>query len=198
MKVDLPPGWAITGQLERGEQGTIHYQAMLTTPQVRASAVKKVYPRAHIEVARNRTALANYVHKADTRVAEVPRNESRVPTIFQYQSFIADRWNKDDWADEVKKRLHVYKGDIDELALKYVDRLVAEDIENGRQGVEYIAINPMWRSSWKKFWSSIIARNASNHSPAERQESSSAGLEAPRSPVGGDAFHYHEEQSAGS
>ena len=59
-------GWKVEGQLERGEQGTEHYQLILRTPQVRFSAVKQVFPRAHIEVARNVGALTAYVHKEDT------------------------------------------------------------------------------------------------------------------------------------
>lgn len=71
MEPELPPCWKLTGQLESGEEGTTHYQGMLSTPQVRFSAVKKVFQRAHIELARNKAALAKYVHKDDTRIAEV-------------------------------------------------------------------------------------------------------------------------------
>lgn len=61
-------GWKVEGQKERGEQGTEHYQLMLRTPQVRFSAVKKQFPRAHIELARNPSALATYVSKEETRL----------------------------------------------------------------------------------------------------------------------------------
>lgn len=57
------------GQLERGESGTPHIQGLLRTTQVRFAQVKKLFPRAHIEVARNANALAKYVQKEDTRVA---------------------------------------------------------------------------------------------------------------------------------
>ena len=56
-------GWKVEGQKEVGKEGTPHYQLMLKTPQVRFSAVKKLFPRAHIEIARNATALAQYVTK---------------------------------------------------------------------------------------------------------------------------------------
>ena len=39
----LPAKWAMTGQLEKGAEGTEHYQGMVSTPQVRFSAVKKVF-----------------------------------------------------------------------------------------------------------------------------------------------------------
>lgn len=48
-------GWSLQGQFEQGEEtGTRHFQGMLKTgQQVRFAAVKKVFPRGHIEPARN-------------------------------------------------------------------------------------------------------------------------------------------------
>jgi len=155
----LPPGWKLTGQLERGQGGTLHYQGMLKTPQVRFSAVKKYFKRAHIEVARNATALAAYVKKEETRVASV----HDIPTLFEYQTIVARLWDEREFnkrfQDAVKKAKPL---DMDELAMCYIDTLVARDIEGGRRGAEFIAINPMWRSSWKKFWRSIITRDGSS------------------------------------
>lgn len=156
MAPELPPGWQLQGQLEVGEQGTQHYQGMLTTPQVRFAALKKVLPRAHIEIARNRKALEKYVHKDDTRVGLVDTVKSRIPTLFEYQDVVAQKWDN----NELFKRFREMKSpDLDEAAMEYCDSLVAQDIEAGVKGVEFIAINPMWRASWKKFWSSIIKRN---------------------------------------
>lgn len=67
-----------SGQLERGAEGTPHIQGMLKTDQVRFSAVKKLLPRAHIEKARNEKALANYVTKQDTRVAELKQSKREI------------------------------------------------------------------------------------------------------------------------
>lgn len=156
----LPAGWKMTGQMERGEEGTEHYQGLLTTPQTRFSAVKKVFPRAHIEVARNKVALAKYVHKDDTRLAEVPDMKSNIPTLFDYQHTVAERWNDDEWREFLERRLlESPKTPVGELALEFVDNIVALDIENGMVGVEYIAINPMWRSAWKKFWRQMVKRD---------------------------------------
>lgn len=66
-------GWQVEGQLEKGKEGTEHYQLMVKTPQVRFSAVKKQFPRAHIEIARNPAALAQYVAKEETREADLPK-----------------------------------------------------------------------------------------------------------------------------
>lgn len=156
----LPAKWTLKGQLEKGEEGTVHYQGMLTTPQVRFSAVKKVFNRAHIEVARNRSALSSYVNKEETRLQKVDDNVSNIPTLFDYQHIIAQRWD-DNYFDELCqkwKRQDDTKKTVGDIALDYVDTLVAEDIEAGVCGVEYIAINPMWRSAWKKFYKSMVAR----------------------------------------
>lgn len=162
----LPAGWAIEGQMECGAEGTPHYQGMLTTPQVRFSAVKKVYPRANIQVARNKKALQKYVHKSDTRVAEVADRVSDIPTLWDYQGTVASKWNEDDFTTGWESWSALRENsDIDEYALRYVDSLVSMDIEAGMRGVEFIAINPMWRSSWKKFWRSIIKR--AQNIPAE-------------------------------
>jgi len=155
----LPPGWKQTGQMEEGKEGTPHFQGMVTTPQVRFSAVKKVYPRAHIELARNRQALDSYVHKDDTRVADVADRQSNIPTLFDYQHTVARKWDDDEWRGFLDRRLEESpKMSVGDIALDYVDSIVAIDIENGVCGVEYIAINPMWRSAWKKFWRSMVAR----------------------------------------
>ncbi|MDD1474954.1 hypothetical protein MEO41_27335, partial [Dolichospermum sp. ST_sed4] len=73
-------GWAVYGQKEVGENGTEHYQLMITTPQVRFSAIKKSFPRAHIEIARDRKALTKYVNKDDTRIGALP-TDTKYPSL---------------------------------------------------------------------------------------------------------------------
>lgn len=166
-KVELPPGWTLEGQLEKGEEGTLHFQGMLKTPQVRFSAVKKVFPRGHIEVARNRKALEKYVNKVETCVAKVEKNVSRIPTLYEYQGIIAAKWVQskyEEWCQEFSRK------NPDDVAMIYLDSLVAEDIENGRRGAEFIAINPEWRASWKRFWRSIIKRHGSFSAEKEGSE----------------------------
>lgn len=155
----LPPSWKLTGQLEEGdEEGTLHFQGMLKTNQVRFSAVKKEFPRAHIEVARNKEALAKYVTKEETRVASV----QSIPTLFEYQTIIADKWDEDEWQQRWQYAIDnagLTMPDLTEQAMRYLDSLVEADIANGRRGAEFIAVNPMWRSSWMRFWRSIINRH---------------------------------------
>lgn len=56
--------------------------------------------------------------------------------------------------------------------MDYLDMLVGEDIMNGVCGIEYIAINPMWRSAWKKFWRQMIAREKKLSADKDRQTDS--------------------------
>jgi len=186
-QIVLPARWKLEGQIERGSEGTEHYQGMLSTPQVRFSAVKKVFPRAHIEVARNKQALQKYVHKEETRVSEVVH----IPTLFEYQTIIANEWVDEEygefWEQAVKLTSATNIPCPDETAMRYLDSLVAKDIESGRCGAEYIAINPMWRSSWKKFWRSIIKRRDARRTEdqqADRQESGTEGAPTPSGAIG--------------
>lgn len=153
----LPPSWKLEGQLEKGAEGTLHYQGMLKTPQVRFSAVKKEFPRAHIEVARSATALKKYVNKEDTRVAHV----RSIPTLFEYQTQIATKWNEEQFQQRWELRCRTAGKEVPDptdTAMGYIDSLVAQDIEQGMRGIEFIAINPLWRSSWMRFWRSIVNR----------------------------------------
>lgn len=182
-EIPLPVGWKMEGQLERGELGTEHYQGMLRTPQVRFSAVKRQFPKAHIEVARNKEALRKYVHKDDTRVAEV----TSIPTIFEYQTIIAKQWIEDDFQERFKRAIKSDKvPDIDEVAMCYIDSLVSADIRSGRRGAEWIAINPMWRSSWKKFWRDIIIRDGRCTGQEGSETVSSPAAQDAQGPQAGD------------
>jgi len=176
----LPPGWEVDGQLEKGEKnGTPHWQIILYTPQVRWRAVKNVFPICHIEAARNKAALQNYVSKSETRVADLPQ-QRYVPTIFEYQEMVARHWVPEDF----DKRWMETDGSmsIDDCAMEYLDDLVRVDIENGMWGPEWISINPMWRSSWKKFWRSIIKRNASPSCQAPTSQVQQEGSEEGTTP----------------
>lgn len=164
------PGWKLQGQFEEGEQGTRHFQGMLETPQVRFSAVKRVFPRAHIEVAKNKKALQQYVNKEETRVATF--EATAIPNMFQLQDSIASDWDSEEWRNLSAEYERMPDSDV---ALMYLDNLVARRIESGQRGLEFIAINPMWRSSWKKFWRSIIKRHA--RTQEEQCENSSVGVE---------------------
>lgn len=173
----LPGGWKLIGQLERGAEGTLHYQGMLKTSQVRFSAVKKEFPRAHIEIARDKAALAKYVSKEETRVASV----ESIPTLFEYQTIIASKWDEDEFQSRWKRAVERAGStipDLDAVAMSYLDSLVATDIESGTRGAEFIAVNPMWRSSWMRFWRAIINRSLKHKQNGSSNEASGTPGEA--------------------
>ena len=152
----LPPGWSLEGQYEKGEQnGTLHFQGLLKTTQVRFSAVKRQFPRARIELARNPAALKEYVHKEETRVGEF--NKTETPNIFQVQTSVCKLWVKEEY-EAIRDRLaDMNKKDA---VLIYVDTIVDNMIKSGLRGIEFISINPMWRSSWSRHAHAILHRHA--------------------------------------
>lgn len=80
----------VIGQIEQGEQGTRHIQAMLTTKKVRFSQVKRALPRAHIEPAHSPIALAKYVQKEATRIERLPNqhNTTKIATQSDLQRML--------------------------------------------------------------------------------------------------------------
>jgi len=154
------PGWKLKGQPEVGKNGTRHYQGMLLTPQVRFSQVKRQFPRANISIARDKVALAKYVQKEETRVGDY-KEDNGIPTLWEYQTIVANEWDNDEFISRCANEPYArrYKYDNGTIALEYVDEICAKLIEGGSKGLEFVAINPMWRSAWKKFYASIITRH---------------------------------------
>jgi len=143
-------GWTVDGQKEVGKEGTPHYQLMVKTPQVRFSALKKAFPRANISAARNPTALAQYVHKDDTRVGELGSQSEFYPSLAKFWHLLLPRL----------KPLSTYGSS--EVAnpkrrLQQLDDAVRSLISDGYH-IEGIAMNPSVRSSWNNFNESIMAR----------------------------------------
>lgn len=162
LRTALPPGWKFgDANVEQcPDTRRYHYQGYLKTVYCRGTDVKKaIGDRAHIEKSKNKLAVVNYSNKEDTRVAQVQAPQG-VPTPWEYVDMIAKCWNE----EEFKEFSERYSDDhrltkMSEVVLDYVDQLVARDIESGARGVEFIAVNPMFRSAWKKFWRPIIIRN---------------------------------------
>lgn len=138
-------GWKVHGQLEKGENGTPHYQLMLRTPQVRFSAVKSTFPRAHIEVSRNPTALAAYVQKDETRVGQLQLDQGKYPTQLQLFQWFSSYWYT---VNQEKKTNN----------LEIFDLMVAQKIAQGYMiGAE--VMNPQIRAFIKKFGDQLALRH---------------------------------------
>jgi hypothetical protein len=147
-------GWTVEGQLEKGAEGTMHYQLLVKTPQVRFSALKKAFPRAHIEVARNVEALRQYVTKEDTREGDLPTSSEFYPSLQKMWDMFAE------WLAEKEIR-HKYGYFVDydsETFLKVFDKFVGVYIQKGYV-LETIAVNPQIRSALKHYGINIIFRS---------------------------------------
>jgi len=167
-------GWKITGQEEMGGENP-HYQLMVQTPQVRFSAVKKMFPTGHIEPARNVRALANYVQKEETRIGALPEHDEKYISgtrlwdmIYQYHS----GYNNDCWDYLNEDELTFYK-EADQRAIErdplaFFDKMMGIFIRKGYY-VDMLACNPAVRSLWKKFWRDILYRSRETDRQTDRQ-----------------------------
>lgn len=141
-------GWKVEGQLEKGKDGTVHYQLMVKTPQVRFSAVKKAFPRAHIEVARNVQALQQYVSKQDTKIAPLSTSQEKYPSLSRYWELVTE------WINDAYPYILC---DDTPITLALLDKATYALIYEGYH-VEGIATNPSTRSAWKQYGEAIMMR----------------------------------------
>lgn len=144
----IPPQWFIEGQEEKGkESGKLHFQLRLKTPHIRGSAVMKVFPKCHVEVARNPIALQQYVHKEDTRVGEFKTIQNRSPQWHSVVSQFADWVVRDypDLSDEPKE----------EHKLSLWDDFIRYSILEGML-LDVLGVNPQYRSCIIRYWSAYI------------------------------------------
>lgn len=152
-------GWKVYGQLEQGEAGTPHYQLMLTTPQVRFSAVKKAFPRAHIEIARDRKALEKYVAKEDTRVASLNIGQDKYPSHSKLMAWFGEFFDK--YGDD-------NDGVEDHEYLKVFKIMIRAKIREG-YFVEQYAVNPQILSLIKNYGRDIAFRERTLRRQTDRQ-----------------------------
>lgn len=160
-------GWQVIGQLEQGENGTPHYQLAVKTPQVRFSALKKMFPRAHIEIARAPPALLNYVVKEATRVGDLPTQQDKYPSLSKYWDLVFRHLNgldKDglDYVALEEGKVRFFSEHREKLyreaPLKMLDEATRSLIIAGYH-VEGIGCNPNTRSQWKICGDAILLRS---------------------------------------
>jgi len=160
-------GWKIDGQLEKGDEGTPHYQLRVTTPQVRFSALKKAFPRAHIEAARDSVALGKYVTKEVTRVSGLPTGQDAYPSLSKFWALIYNHLttsDKDglDLLELEDDNVQMYNESDNEAymntPLVVFDWVVRALITQGYH-VESLAANPATRSMWKLYSRELLLRS---------------------------------------
>jgi len=153
-------GWKVEGQLERGENGTPHFQLLVSTKgQQRFSAMKKAFPRAHIEPAKNVEMLRAYVNKDATRIGELTIQSELYPSLQTLWDSYAE------WLDDVKEPWWKWNG---EKALEQFDVFIGHMIEKGYV-VETMAVNPQIRSCVRNYFVPIIYRSNLRRQTTDRQ-----------------------------
>lgn len=162
-------GWKVEGQLERGEKGTPHYQLLVKTPQVRFSAVKKQFPRAHIEIARNVAALEQYVHKEETKEGELQSQSEFYPSMQKMWDMMAS------WIQETRRH-HDWLDSDPQGRLEIFDRFISDKIEEGYV-VETMAVNPQVRSIVKTYGENIYNRSLRRQTDRQTDENIVLDLE---------------------
>jgi len=153
-------GWKVEGQLEQGEEGTKHYQLMVRTPQTRFSAMKKMFPTAHIEIARNVDALREYVNKQETRTGSLPTQNDKYPSVTKMWELFWDHIPTKDWFTGTDADINQYATDLpvgEKARLQYLDETGAWLIKSGYY-VEQHLVNPQVRSSFQKFAKELCIR----------------------------------------
>lgn len=169
--------WKVEGQKERGAEGTVHYQLMVKTPQVRFSQVKKQFPRAHIELARNVAALSTYVAKQETRIGQLLSTSDKYPSISKFWELIA------------QKLILEFEGPIDDMPtcklftnckdtykMAELDRYTGELIMEG-YFVESHAANPAVRFQWKTYTYPLMYRSQISMQQSQTARQTDTALE---------------------
>lgn len=183
-------GWKVTGQEEIGKEGTPHLQLHLATPQVRFSAVKKAFPRAHIEAARNPIALEAYVNKEDTRAGDLPSSQEKYPSLSKFWQLIASWvkacgwWNEDEeqWTPLAYAR-HTGKSTPPfgceargEFFMHVLDSCVETLIHDGYHIDHFYS--PPNQNLWKKFHRAILPRALAEIAAQTDRQTDEARLES--------------------
>jgi len=149
-------GWKIEGQLEKGKEGTPHYQGMLDTPnKPEFRTVKRAFPRAHIEPARRRDLLKKYVNKEETRVATVATVGRRMATMPEAALEVARRLNMAEIKRDIMEAIQ--QGESEHAVItKHVDRQIRDMmLKESNILYAFYAVNPNFISIFRKFYSTI-------------------------------------------
>lgn len=152
----IPPGIAEWGWQDEicPDTERKHRQGyMRTTSQQRLSAMVKLFPGIHFEMARNWEALKQYCSKEETRDpnGEAVHVTNNTPTKFSYAGEVADRIAREHYPA-------LREWDVPRL-LDQVKEIGITDIASGREGIEWILIDPNWKLMWKEVGMAIVLRS---------------------------------------
>lgn len=154
-------GWRVYGQLEKGDTtGTEHFQLVVATPQVRFSAVKKMFPTAHIEVANDWDALMSYCQKDDTRVESLKEVSSNYLPWSQLRQMFAEYVLEDEFT--------IHTSDPDRR-LQVWDRFIGDLIEKGYE-VDLMGMNANYRACVSRYWHNYLRRYMKTERQTDTQE----------------------------
>lgn len=148
--------------------GKPHRQGYLRTKsQMRFSALKKILPGIHIEVAKNWSALLIYCKKEETRdpSGEQVHQVNNMPSKYTYAAEIAERLSQK--PDFKRWSLEQLLDEVRETALI--------DICDGRSGIEWVIIDPNWKLMWKETGMATIIR-ASKKTDRQTDKSDSVSV----------------------
>lgn len=153
-------GWTVKGQLEEcPETKRQHYQFAVKTPQVRMSQVRKVFPGAHIEEARNPKALMQYVNKEETRIGDLPAVSEMYPSLAKLWEIMFNYMIKEKYfiVEDGKISANFRRPWNKCVSLEWFDEFISLSIQDGYH-IETMAVNPQTRSCWKLYAYSIVVR----------------------------------------
>jgi len=185
--VSIPWVKEVKGQLEQGEEGTVHLQGMVRTQSVRFAALKKALPRAHIEAARNQAALAKYVAKEDTRVGLVPTLKVATQADLQLKCLevvLEDLKCSPQTSIEMIEFISEHSATLKRSWEFYLDKSVNILIMKGFYGVEFVVSNPQIRTAFRKYLPSILYRTYDARAQATQTTEGEASSTPPCSSQG--------------
>jgi len=142
--------------------GKLHKQGYIRTyQQQRFAAMKKAFPGVHLEIARDWNKLLNYCNKTDTAVAGTQVHEKNdIPSLFTYSTELAKRLSRGYAAGLVNS----YERVMDYVSLDIMDTKM--------RGIEWIATNPQFITTWKKYWREMLFRAAQTDRQTDAAQSS--------------------------
>lgn len=157
----MPTHWKLEGQIEQGydSQDQLHAQLMLHTEQTRGTKIAKYFPNTYIASAQNKFALAKYVHKVETRVAEFKTIANRSPSW----PVVRDKFYEWYCANhDVMLKVE------EEQRYSYWDHFIGLSMREGME-VDLIGVNPQYRSCINRYWTFMIDRTMAALPPVDRQ-----------------------------